>query len=145
MPHALPDPDAQPEFYDGVQVKRLIAWVIDTLVIFVLALIATVLTVFVGLLFFPLLMLVIGFVYRTATLASGSATWGMRLMAVELRARSGARIDGWTALAHTLLYAISIGTFLVQAVSVLLMLITPRGQGLGDHLLGTVLINRRAA
>ena len=70
MNSTLPHPDAQAEFYDSVTSKRLFAWLIDTVITFGFAVIATVLTVFVGLLFFPLLMLVIGFVYRVATLAS---------------------------------------------------------------------------
>ena len=44
----LPDPDYQAEFYEGVAVKRLLAWVIDVVLILVLTVLAGVLTVFIG-------------------------------------------------------------------------------------------------
>ena len=97
-----------------------------------------------GLFFFPLLILAVGFVYRTLTLAGGSATWGMRLFAIEFRTMHGERFDLGTAFAHTLGYSISLTVFPAQAVSMILMLTTPRGQGLTDHVLGTVAMNRRA-
>ncbi|QIE44744.1 RDD family protein [Pseudohalocynthiibacter aestuariivivens] len=140
----LPDPDTQPEFYADVPMKRLAAWGVDTVIILVFTLLATLLTAFVGLLFFPLLFLTLGFVYRTATLASGSATWGMRLMAIEFRTFNGEKFDLPAAALHTLGYTVSFGMIFVQAISVVLMMASPRGQGLSDLMLGTVAINRRA-
>lgn len=139
----LPDPDANPEFYASTASKRLVAWVIDTALI--LALCATVLILTLGIAFFflPPLYLVVGFVYRTATLARGSATWGMSVMAMEIRRHDGARLDWLTALLHTLGYSVSVAFFLPQVVSVLMMLITDRAQGLTDYVLGTVAVNRR--
>lgn len=140
----LPDPDTQAQFYDGVATKRLLAWIVDTILIALVALVVVPFTAFTGIFFFPLLLLIVGFVYRTATLAGGSATWGMRLFAIELRTMHGERFDLGTAFAHTLGYSISIAAFPAQAVSILLMLTTPRGQGLTDHVLGTVALNRRS-
>ena len=140
----LPDPDTQPQFYDGVAIKRLLAWVVDTVLIALVAVAILPFTAFTGLFFFPLLILVVGFVYRTLTLAGGSATWGMRLFAIEFRTMHGERFDLGTAFAHTLGYSISLTVFPAQAVSMILMLTTPRGQGLTDHVLGTVAMNRRA-
>ncbi len=141
----LPDPDTQPEFYADVPMKRLAAWVVDTVIILAFSLLATVLTVFVGLLFFPVLVLMIGFVYRTATLAAGSATWGMRLMAIEMRTLRGEKFDLLMAAIHTLGYTVSFAVIFVQAISVILMMTSSRGQGLSDLVLGTVAVNRRAA
>ena len=140
----LPDPDTQAQFYDGVAIKRLLAWIVDTVLIALVALVVVPFTAFTGIFFFPLLLLIVGFVYRTATLAGGSATWGMRLFAIEFRTMHGERFDLGTAFAHTLGYSISIAVFPAQAVSILLMLTTPRGQGLTDHVLGTVALNRRS-
>ena len=140
----LPDPDTQPQFYDGVATKRLLAWVVDTIMIALVSVVVLPFTAFTGLFFFPLLILVVGFVYRTATLASGSSTWGMRLFAIEMRTMHGERFDLGTAFGHTLGYSLSIAAFPVQAVSILLMLTTARGQGLTDHVLGTVALNRRS-
>jgi uncharacterized RDD family membrane protein YckC len=102
-------------------------------------------TAFTGLFFLPLLWLALSFLYRWATLAGGSATPGMRLMAIEFRDRTGRRFDAGQALLHTALYTICMGTFLLQAVSVLSILISPRRQSLPDHLMGSVAINRAAA
>ena len=140
----LPDPDTQPQFYDGVAIKRLLAWVVDTILIVLVAVAILPFTAFTGVFFFPFLLLVVGFMYRTITLAGGSATWGMRLFSIEFRTMHGERFDLGTAFAHTLGYSISIAMFPAQAVSIILMLTTARGQGLTDHVLGTVAMNRRS-
>jgi len=140
----LPDPDTQPEFYADVPTKRLIAFVVDTLVIVVICLAILPFTAFTGLLFFPVLMLVVGFVYRVVTLAQSSATWGMRLTAIEFRDASGARFDLGLALAHTFGFTLSFSLTILQVISIVLMLTQPRRQGLSDLVLGTVAVNRRA-
>lgn len=140
----LPDPYHQAEFYDGVPAKRLLAWIVDMILALAISVLALPFTAFTGIFFFPFLVMVVGFVYRTLTLAGGSATWGMRLFAVEMRTQHGERFDLGTAFAHTLGYSVSFAVFPAQLVSIFLMLTTPRGQGLTDHVLGTVAINRRA-
>ncbi|MET4100595.1 putative RDD family membrane protein YckC [Roseovarius sp. MBR-78] len=142
---ALPDPETQPEFYADVPAKRLVAFVVDTALILVLSLLVVPFTAFTGLFFFPVLMAVIGFAYRVVTIARGSATWGMRLVAIEFRAADGRRFDLGLAFAHTLGLTISFALPLLQVVSVVLMLTRPRGEGLSDLVLGSVAINRRAA
>jgi len=89
-------------------------------------------------------MMVTGFLYRWATLSGGSATWGMRLLSIEIRRADGDRLDGGTAFLHTMGYTISIAFFVVQLVSMVLMATTYRGQGVSDYLLGTVALNRAA-
>ena len=139
-----PDPVTQPEFYADVPTKRLIAWGIDTVVILLICVVILPFTAFTGILFFPVLMLVIGFAYRVITLSRRSATWGMRLMAIEFRTARGALFDLPMAFAHTLGFSLSCILALVQLGSIVLMLTTARGQGLTDHVLGTVAVNRRA-
>ncbi len=145
MTYALPDPVSQADFYADIPVKRLLAWVVDAMAIFAICIVALPFTAFIGLFFFPLLWLVVGFLYRWVTLSNRSATWGMRLVAIEFREHDGSHMSSTTALIHTLIYSVSMGTFLLQALSVALILISPRKQSLGDHLLGTVAINRAAA
>jgi uncharacterized RDD family membrane protein YckC len=145
MSHALPDPYAQAEFYDDIPAKRLVAWMVDAVLILGLCLAVLPFTLFLGILFFPFLWLVLGFLYRWATLSRGSATWGMRLVAIEVRRADGARLDPATAFAHTLIYTFSMGTLLLQLLSVALILLSPRRQSLADHLLGTAALNRAAA
>ncbi|MGR3591708.1 MAG: RDD family protein [Limimaricola soesokkakensis] len=139
----LPDPETSPECYDGVALKRAIAWLVDVTVIAVICALLVPLTAFVGLFFFPLMMMVVGFVYRVATIASGSATWGMRLMAIELRDGDDRPLDTSQAFLHTAGYAVSMMVFPLQLVSMAMMLLTPHGQGLTDSVLATTALRRR--
>jgi len=142
--HALPDPFAQPQFYDAVPTKRLIAWLIDSVITVLLCLLVVVFTAFVGLFIWPFLFLVLGFAYRVVTIANGSATWGMRFAGIELRDATGARLDLGQAVAHTAGFTISVAIPVLQVISVVMMLTGARGQGLTDTVLGTVALNRRA-
>lgn len=138
----LPDPAARPDYYAGVPSKRFGAWVIDlTLVTFAAALLLP-FTAFLGIFFFPVMMTVVGFFYRWSTLAGGSATWGMRLMGIELREADGLRLSNGTALAHTFGYLVSMAFPVLQVISIILMLTTERKQGLTDIVLGTAALNR---
>jgi uncharacterized RDD family membrane protein YckC len=140
---SLPDPEYQAEFYTMTVPKRLVAWVIDSILIVLLCVGAVFLTAFVGLFIWPLLYLVIGFVYRAATLSNGSATLGMRFAGIELRDLTGRRLDGQQAVLHTAGYTLSIAIPVLQVISIIMMLTTAKGQGLSDSLLGTVVLNRR--
>lgn len=141
--NALPDPDYQAEFYASTASKRLVAWVVDSIIIVGLSILAVLFTAFVGLFIWPLLYLVIGFVYRTVTISNGSATLGMRFAGIELRDLSGRRLDAGQATLHTIGYSVFIAVPVLQVVSIIMMLTTARGQGLSDALLGTVMLNRR--
>ena len=140
----LPDPDYHAEFYDDVPAKRLIAWVIDILIISLLVGFATMIGLFLPLLFLPFLYFCVSFLYRWVTIASRSATLGMRMMAIELRNADGHKLDGGQAFLHTAGYAFSVVTVPLQLISIVMMLVTPRRQGLTDTVLGTAAVNRRA-
>ncbi len=140
----LPDPEIQPEFYADVPTKRLVAFVIDTVISILIAILILPFTAFIGLFFFAFLVSAAGFVYRVVTLATGSATWGMRLVSLEMRDRAGQRFDLGSAFLHTTGFYISCAVFPLQLISVILMLTTARAQGLSDHVMGSVAINRRA-
>ena len=141
---ALPDPHYQSEFYADTPVKRLIAWIIDGMIIFALSFAVAILTIGLGFFFFFGLFMLLGFAYRGVTRANGAATWGMRLVAIEMRTADGSRFSLLPAFLHTLGYSVSIGMPLLQLVSIVLMLTTERRQGLTDLVLGTVAINRAA-
>ena len=140
----LPDPIAQAAFYETVPTNRLFVWILDAAIILGICLVVLRFTGFLGIFFWPLMWLVVGFAYRTITIANRSATWGMRLVSIELRNRTGARLDLTEAALHTLGYTISIGIFLLQAVSIVLICASMRGQSLTDHVLGTVMLNKQA-
>lgn len=138
----LPDPVERPEFYRGTLAKRALAWVVDIVLITLFTFVAGILTLSVAWFLWPVTFLVIGLLYRLATLASGSATWGMRLMGIELRDHSGARFDGMSAALHVGGYYASMSFVVPQLVSIGAMLVTPRRQGLTDLVLGSAAINR---
>jgi len=141
----LPDPDLHREFYADVPGKRLLAFVVDSIVIVILTLVLVPFTAFTAIFYLGFLMFMVGFVYRTASIAALSATPGMWLFSIELRNRSGARLNLMEAFLHTTGFTISMSMVLPQVISIILMVTTPRGQGLTDLVLGTAAINRAAS
>lgn len=141
----LPDPELDRQFYEGVPARRLLGWVVDvTLILAVgvpLAVFFGLATLGLGFAVFPLVVAGVGFLYRTVTIANRSATWGMRLVGIELRRHDGSRFDFVTALLHTTLYTFAMGMVVVQMASVVAMLGTRHGQGLPDLILRTTAIN----
>ncbi|MEL7125209.1 MAG: RDD family protein [Pseudomonadota bacterium] len=140
----LADPVTQPQFYRDVAGKRLLAWVVDTILVFLICLLILPFTAFVAAFFFLGLMAVVGFVYRLISLTGGSATLGMRLFAIEFRRADGTRFDLGTAFLHTVGYTVSWAVAPLQLISIVLMATSARGQGLTDMVLGTAALNRRA-
>lgn len=140
----LPDPVTQRGFYDSVAIKRGLAWVIDCIIVSLLVFVALIFTAFLGAFVFFALWMVISFAYRVITLTNGSATWGMRAMAIEFRDWRGQRFDLSQAFLHTLGYTVSVSVAPLQLISIVCMIATERGQGLTDLLLGTTALNRRA-
>ena len=138
----LPDPHLNPALYAGVPGKRLIAWGIDLLVTLAMTLVFIPLTLFTALLYLPILWMVISFLYRWITLANRSATWGMRFAAITLRGPDGGRLTAGQSFLHTLGYFLSTTIAPLQLISVVLMMVSARKQGLTDLVLGTAMLNR---
>ena len=140
----LPDPETQAGFYEDVPAKRLLAFFIDLLIIAMLSIGVCVLTFGIAFFLFFLVLAIVGFFYRVLTLSGGSATWGMRILAIELRRHDGAKFTAADAVIHTVAFYISFGIIPLQLLSAILMLTSSRGQGLTDMLFGTVALNRKA-
>lgn len=138
----LPDPISQSAFYESVPAKRLVAFVVDLVVIVLLSALIVPFTAFTGIFFFPILVAVVSFAYRVVTLTNGSATLGMRVMGIEFRTSKGERFDLGMAFLHTAMFTVWTSMGLPQLISVVLMLVTARKQGLSDVILGTAAINR---
>ncbi|QPH53834.1 RDD family protein [Pontivivens ytuae] len=136
----LPDPDTDPQFYDGVTARRFFAWIIDVVVVWGLWLVLGLLTFGLGWLLLPFFA-VVDFAYRTLSLSGRSATWGMRMMGIELRDGFGQRFGLGQALVHTGLYTVSLMFMVSHVVSIILMVVTARGQALHDIPLGSTAIN----
>lgn len=142
----LPHPDYDAQFYAGVPAKRALAWLMDSIVIAVLSVAATALfgivTLGLGFMLFPAILFLVSFLYRWLTIAGGSATWGMRFMGIELRSRSGDRLDPLTAAVHTGIFLFLMASMIGWALTVTAILVTRYNQGLPDLVLGTTAINR---
>ncbi|MEL6677857.1 MAG: RDD family protein [Pseudomonadota bacterium] len=142
--HSLPDPDRQPQFYDGVSGKRFFAWLIDTVAILLLTLLVGLLTFTLALWIFPVTFAVLSWLYRVVTISARSATPGMRIAGIEFRDRRGDRFDGGQAVVHTTAYMLATTVVLAQIISIILMVGTRQGQSLHDLLLGSTAINAPA-
>jgi uncharacterized RDD family membrane protein YckC len=140
----LPDPEYIEQMYSDVPSKRLFAWVIDVVFIGLIVGVLTMFSFFTALFFLPFLFGVVSFFYRWGTIASGSATPGMRIMAIGLRTADGERLTGSTAFFHTAGYFFSVITFPLQLISMAMMVMSSRKQGLTDMVLGTVALNQSA-
>jgi uncharacterized RDD family membrane protein YckC len=148
-PHEY-DPIAQPELFEGVMSRRVIAFLIDLVVIAVpLALIAVFIVMFgivtlgLGFLLFFVywpIMVVWALLYYGLTLGSArSATVGMRVMDIELRTWYGAPSYFVLGATHGLGYWLST-TFLTPLI-LLIALFNDRRRLLHDIVLGTVVVN----
>lgn len=142
MTSALPDPDHDRAFYDGVPAKRLFAWVVDVILVTAVTFLLGLLTLSVLWWVWPLTFIAVNFLYRAGSIAAWSATPGMALMNIELRGAMGGRLTGGEAMLHTLAYMVATGFVILQLISVGMIALGARHQGLHDLLIGSVAINR---
>lgn len=139
----LPDPKTHAGFYKSIPSKRLFAWILDTILILLVSFLLVPFTAFTAVFFFPLMILIVGFIYRTATIAMGSATWGMRIANIELRDQKGDKFDTSLALLHTFGYSVCVAFPILQVISAIMILTTDRHQSLTDMVIGTAALNRK--
>jgi uncharacterized RDD family membrane protein YckC len=140
----LPDPTYDPAFYDGVLPKRLFAWVIDAALVVAVMLILSIFTAGIAFMLWVPIHAVMAFLYRWLTIRSRGATFGMRVMAIELRSNSGGHLTSGEAALHTLVFLVGATIFIVQLISMAMMIGRPLNRGLADEITGTVMINRPA-
>jgi uncharacterized RDD family membrane protein YckC len=155
-PHAY-DPRANPELFEGVLARRLIAFVIDLIILaipvvlgglFMLA--TTIATLGIAAFFFALLsplfwplIVVWAICYYGFTFGSpASATIGMRVMDLEMRTWYGAPAYFLLGCVHAVIYWVTI-SFLTPFV-LLVGFFNDRSRLLHDILVGTVVINSPA-
>ncbi|HZP21692.1 MAG TPA: RDD family protein [Bauldia sp.] len=138
---------ARPSVFEAVLSRRVVAFLIDAflvgllciplaLVVFVLGF----LTFGLGWLLFAPLYAIVALVYVALT-AGGrfSATPGMRFTGIEMRTLDGDAMFPLLAVAHALLFWLSIG--LLTPAVLLVGFLTPRRQLLHDIVLGVVVVN----
>ncbi|HYE50130.1 MAG TPA: RDD family protein [Azospirillaceae bacterium] len=133
---------------EGVRVKRMVAYVIDLIIIAVLSLPVVLVFALLGLLSLGLLTPVLApllaavpLAYHTLLIGGGrSATVGMRMMGIEVRTHDGGRPDMVRAFLQTALFYLSVA--LTSALILLVSLVAERKRTLHDLLAGTVVVNR---
>lgn len=151
-PHAY-DPVTQPEYFDGVLSRRLVAFCVDAMMIIgpiillaVFIFVFGIVTLSLGWMLFPLLgpaFVIWAVLYNAITLGSpASATLGMRLMDLEMRTWYGAPCYSLLGAVHAVCFwvSISVATPLVLLVA----LFNDRRRLLHDFLVGTVVVNNES-
>jgi uncharacterized RDD family membrane protein YckC len=155
-PHAY-DPQANPELFDGVLARRLIAFLIDLIIVaipvilvavFMLA--TTIATLGLAAFFFALLsplfwplIVIWAICYYGLTFGSpASATIGMRVMDLEMRTWYGAPAYFVLGAVHAVVFWLTV-SFLTPLV-LLVGFFNQRRRLLHDMLIGTVVINNPA-
>jgi uncharacterized RDD family membrane protein YckC len=152
-PHAY-DPVASPELFDGVLQRRVIAFLIDVIIIALPVLVvvffmvvATIVTLgFAGIffallspLFWPLIVIWALCYYGLTFGSPASATIGMRMMDLEIRTWYGAPCYFVLGAVHGAFYWLSVT--ILSPLILLVGLFTGRRQLLHDLVLGAVVIN----
>lgn len=152
-PHAY-DPATHPELFDGVLARRLIAFVIDLVIIAIPVLVAgvfmaaaTIATLGIAAIFFAVLsplywplIVIWALCYYGFTFGSpASATIGMRVMDLEMRTWYGSPAYFVLGAVHAIVFWVTI-SFLTPLV-LLVGFFNERRRLLHDMLVGTVVIN----
>ncbi len=151
-PHAY-DPATHPELFEGVLSRRIVAFLIDAIIVLtplailsLFMLVFTVVTLGLGIVAFALLGPIAAIwaaLYVGVTLGSPhSATYGMRAMGLQMRTWYGAPMYFLLGTVHAIFFWV-LSTVLTPLV-LLITLFNTRRRTLHDYLTGTVLINDEA-
>ena len=141
------DPVTRPRLFRGVIRKRIVAFIVDAIIILVLTTVAYVVVGLLGILTLGLAWLLFGLVfpavglgYNALTIGGvNSATVGQRMMGLEVRMWFGGRVTPLIAAFHALLFWFSLAIF---CPILLWALFDPRKRCLHDILAGVVVIDR---
>lgn len=130
--------------YEGVRTRRIIAFLVDYLIVGLLVILFAVVVLLLGLLtfglgwmLFSILVPAVALVYIWTTLGGpAQATVGMRLMGIRLERLDGRPVDGMLAVVHSVLFWAA--NALLTPLILLVTLFSDRKRTLHDLLLGTV-------
>ncbi len=148
-PHAY-DPATSPELFEGVVARRVVAFLIDFLILAVpvvfvsmFIFVVGIVTFGLGFLFYALLwpgMVIWAIVYYGMTLGSpASATIGMRVMEIEMRTWYGSPAYFVLGAVHAVVFWVTVSA--ITPLILLVCLFNERRRCLHDILIGTVIIN----
>ncbi len=152
-PHAY-DPVTSPELFEGVLARRMVAFLIDVIIIAVPVALAALFIVIFGFITFGLGWLLFwlwwpaaviwAIAYYGATLGSAySATIGMRVMDLQMRTWYGTPCYFLLGAVHAIVFWLTVS--LLTPFILLVGFFNERRRLLHDILVGTVVINRTAA
>lgn len=130
--------------YEGVRTRRVLAFVVDYLLVGLMLIPVSILVFLFGLLtlglgwaLFAVLFPLVALPYVAVTMGGPhQATIGMRMMSVRLERLDGTRIDGITAMAHAVLFWA--GNVIATPLILLATLFLDRKRAVHDLILGTV-------
>ncbi|MDV7338674.1 RDD family protein [Terasakiella sp. A23] len=142
-----PDPVEYPDYYDGISVKRIIAYAIDFLICAVVGFIGAIFASVVGLMSFGLLfgplmalLALIPITYHTLLIGSSrAATLGMRFVGIRVYRLDGERPEMLQAFIQTAIFF-----FTAPPTSFLILIVclfNTRQRCLHDILAGTIVLN----
>lgn len=148
-PHAY-DPVTQPEYFAGVLARRMMAFLIDVIILAVPVTIAAVFIVLFGIMtfgfglllfwLFPAATTIWAVLYYGLCFASpASATLGMRAVEIEMRTWYGDRAYFLLGAVHAVIFWVSVSA--LTPFILLVGLFNSRRRLLHDLLLGTVVVN----
>jgi len=147
------DPVTQPEYFEGVLTRRMLAFVVDAMMIcgavvlfYLFVLVMGVVTLglsWIAFFFIWPTFVIVALTYNALTLGSpASATLGMRLMDLEMRTWYGAPAYSLLGAVHAVCFWVSVSIF--TPFVLLVALFNDRRRLLHDFLVGTVVVNNPA-
>ena len=148
-PHAY-DPVANPELFEGVLARRVVAFLIDFVILSIPVVFVSMFIFVVGIVTFGLGFLIYGLLwpamvvwaicYYGATLGgAASATIGMRAMDIEMRTWYGSPTYFVLGAVHAVVFWITVS--MITPLILVVSLFNERRRCLHDMLVGTVVIN----
>jgi len=132
--------------YEGVRSRRIMAFLLDYMIVALLVIPFAILVFFLGLLtlgfgwvLYGFLVPAVAILYVWNTLGGAKqATSGMQMMSIRLERLDGGRVDGMLAVVHSVLFWA--GNVVLSPLILLATLVLDRKRTVHDLLLGTVVV-----
>lgn len=148
--HIVASPFDNLRLYEGVLTRRILAFLIDYLIVFLLCIPAAIvifvvgiITLSLGWLLYAVMFPLVALIYVAKTMGGPrQATKGMQIMGIQLARLDGARVDGMLAVVHSVLFW-AFNAVLTPLI-LLATLFLERKRTLHDLLLGTVVVRSDA-
>ncbi|MCB1518045.1 MAG: RDD family protein [Hyphomicrobiaceae bacterium] len=148
MSEYLPDPSTAPELFEGVLTRRVVAYIIDVVIMFLICVAVLLIGTILGFVTFGLVWAALVFaipasiiIYYAATLGSPRrATIGMQMQDIVLTPTHGLPLDGWKAFMHPLIFWLT--CWFLPPFNYIFALFTPRRQMIHDLLTGTLMVRK---